>query len=416
MTHTVSSTFVLQATARRTTVSPAASFAIILALIVLLGGAFGVSAQPANLVEGCIADFDPQTNYFPVESTVEHAAGFTIEYFDSYKIVTVTRPWQNAPQPFVYVLVQCGASPPADLPADAAVIEVPVRTVASLSATYLPHLIELGVLDRLIAVDEFDYIYNADVQARIADGDIIEIGSGSLLDVEQALDAAPDVTFAYGSGFPEYDAHPLLIEAGLGVALSGDFNELTALGRAEWLKFTAAFFNREAEANALFDEIATNYADLTALTADLHPAERPTVLLNAMFSGTWYISGGASYAASMVADAGGAYVFADDTSTGGVPLTFEAVIEAGAEADVWLNPNIWRTLADGLAEDERYAEFAAFQTGQVYNNNARSTELGSTDYFEYGGLRVDWLLADLIAILYPDLLPDHALYFYQQLQ
>lgn len=377
-----------------------------------------VTAQDAavvvNITDGCVTEFDPAINYFPDRMTVDHAAGFTIDYFDSYKLVTVTRPWVGAADGFTYALVQCGAPVPADLPADATVIEVPVSTAASLSATYLPHFEALGVVDRLVAVDETDFVYNPLVRERIDAGDVIEIGGGSTLNVELALDLAPTVTFAFGSGFPEFDAHPVLIEAGLPVALSGDFTELTPLGRAEWIKYTAAFFNREAEANFVFDEIAVNYADLVELAADQE--ERPSVLVNAMFSGTWFVSGGASYAAQVIADAGGAYVFADDENTGGVPLTFEAVLDAAQDAEIWLNPNIWRTLADGLAEDERYAEFTAFQTGQVYNNNARSTPFGGNDFFEYGGLRVDWVLADLIAIFYPDLLPDHDLYFYQQLQ
>jgi iron complex transport system substrate-binding protein len=387
-------------------------FRTLISLLLLFAISGALSAQEAPAPD-CVAEYDPAVNYFPETMQVEYAEGFTIDYANHYKIVTVTRPWPGAETGFTYVLVQCGTPAPDDIPDDAVVIEVPVTSAASLSATYAPHFAELDLLDTLIAVDNADNLYNPAIRERIEAGQIAEIGGGSTVNVELALDLAPQVIFTYGSGFPEYDAHPVLAEAGLTPVINGDFNETTPLGRAEWIKFTAAFFNREAEANAVFDPIVERYTELAALTADV--TERPTVLVNAMFMGTWYVSGGASYAARLIADAGGDYVFADDPNTGGVPLSFEAVLEAAQDADIWINTNMWRSLADGLAEDERYAEFAAFANGQVYNYYKRSNAVGANDYFESGGLYVDVLLADLIAIFHPDLLPDHVLYYYERL-
>jgi iron complex transport system substrate-binding protein len=252
------------------------------------------------------------------------------------------------------------------------------------------------------------------VRARIDAGEIIEIGSGSTVNVEAALELDPGVVFTFGSGFPEYDTHPVLLQAGIPVALNADYLETSPLGRAEWIKFTALFFNAEAEANAFFEGVEARYLELAALTADVET--RPTVLVNGLFADTWYVSGGGSFAAQLIADAGGDYLWADDTSTGGIPLAFEAVFERASDADIWLNPNFWYSLSDGLAEDERYAEFAAFQNGAVYNNNARTTPLGGNDYTESGVINPDRVLADLIRIFHPDLLPDHDLYYYQQLQ
>jgi iron complex transport system substrate-binding protein len=387
-------------------------FRTLISLLLLFAISGALSAQEAPAPD-CVAEYDPAVNYFPETMQVEYAEGFTIDYANHYKIVTVTRPWPGAETGFTYVLVQCGTPAPDDIPDDAVVIEVPVTSAASLSATYAPHFAELDLLDTLIAVDNADNLYNPAIRERIEAGQNAEIGGGSTVNVELALDLAPQVIFTYGSGFPEYDAHPVLAEAGLTPVINGDFNETTPLGRAEWIKFTAAFFNREAEANAVFDPIVERYTELAALTADV--TERPTVLVNAMFMGTWYVSGGASYAARLIADAGGDYVFADDPNTGGVPLSFEAVLEAAQDADIWINTNMWRSLADGLAEDERYAEFAAFANGQVYNYYKRSNAVGANDYFESGGLYVDVLLAVLIAIFHPDLLPDHVLYYYERL-
>jgi iron complex transport system substrate-binding protein len=381
--------------------------------VVLLFGSAAFAQDDANLTDGCVSTYDATTDYFPDKTEVEYAEGFTIEYFDHYKVLTVTRPWVGAETPFTYALVQCGTPTPETGTFDV-VIEVPINRIVSMSTTYLPGIIELGALETLVGVDEFDFVYSDAVRAKIDAGELTEVGGGSLVNVEQVLDLEADVVLTYGIGISDYDAHPQLIAAGVPVVLNGDFNETSPLGRAEWIKFTAAFYNREAEATAFFDEVAMNYTELAEQAAGA--AARPTVLVNAMFGDTWYVSGGQSYIAQLIEDAGGAYVWADDESTGGLALSFESVLDTAQNADVWLNPNFWLTLADGLAEDERYSEFAAFESGQVYNNVARVTPMGGNDATELGALRPDLLLADMVAILHPALLPDHDLFFYQQLQ
>lgn len=385
-----------------------AVFAIVVLCLLVAVPAFAQAGNPA----GCLDTFDPAVNYFPDQARVDHAVGFTVEYGNSYKLVTVAQPWPGA-DPVTYLLVQCGAPLPEDIEANE-IIEVPVSTAVSMSTTYLPHFVELGLLDSLIGTDVFDFIYSPEVRERIDAGDIQEVGGGSAVDVELLLSMEPDVVFTFGSGSPDWDAHPVLLAAGIPTVLNADFMETTPLGRAEWVKFTSLFFNAEADANALFETIETAYTDLSELAAG--EADRPTVLVNAMYGDTWYVSGGASFMAQLIADAGGDYLWADDDSTGSLALSFEAVLDRAQAADVWLNPNFWFSLADGLNEDERYASFDAFASGSVFNNVARVTPMGGNDAFETAALHPEQLLADLIAIFHPALLPDHSFNFYVQLQ
>lgn len=380
------------------------------AVLLLLSGASALWAQTNP--QDCLTEYDPSVDYFPDKVTVDQAVGFTVEYGQSYKLVEVSQPWAGA-DPVTYLLVQCGAPVPDDVTADA-VIEVPVTSAISMSTTYLPHFVELGQLDKLVGTDEFDFIYSPEVRARIDAGDISEVGGGSFVDIEKVLDIDPDVVFTYGIGSADYDAHPALIAAGIPTVLNADYMETTPLGRAEWVKFTSLFFNAEAEANELFGGIETAYSDLTELAASAEA--HPSVLVNAMYGDTWYVSGGNSYQARLIVDAGGDYLWSDDESTGGLPLSFEAVLERAADADLWINPNFWFSRADGLAEDERYSAFAAFENGAVYNNVARITELGGNDILETGVLHPEGVLADLIAIFHPQLLPDHVLTYYLALE
>ncbi|MBN1965391.1 MAG: ABC transporter substrate-binding protein, partial [Anaerolineae bacterium] len=301
------------------------SFRFVLAALTLalvLAGMPGpISAQDggaldANLTDSCADSYDPDLNYFPEQVAFEYAGGVTVEYFNNYKLVTVTEPWDGATEAdaFQYVLVQCGTPAPEDVPAGALVLDVPVATVMTMSTTQLPHFAVLGILGRLTGVDQITYVSDPDVIARYAAGDIIEIGYGAAVNVELVLDAEPNLVMAYGLGSPESDAHPVLREAGVPFAMNAEHAENSPLGRAEWLKFTALFFNQEGAANDIFADIAADYEALAALTADIPAAARPSLLPNTFSPWTeaWSIPGASSYAGQLYADAGAALVLSGD--------------------------------------------------------------------------------------------------------
>ncbi|MGQ9833566.1 MAG: ABC transporter substrate-binding protein [Candidatus Villigracilaceae bacterium] len=374
-----------------------------------------IVAPAENLTAGCIPEgqFDPNIDYFPQKANLQFTTGFNIEYHNSYKVITVKTPWPGATESMQYALVQCGAPTPEGF-LDEQIIEVPIKSIVTMSTTYLPALDELGLLDRLVGVDDTTYISNPKVLKMAEEGKLASIGHGSGVNVEKVLELAPDLVMTYGSGTPEYDAHPVLLQAGQKVVINAEWMDTSPLGRAEWLKFIAVFFNKEAEAETLFDKIAQDYPKLAALTAAAQP--QPTVFTGSAYQGTWYMPGGQSFAAAFLRDAGADYLWSDDTSTGSLPLSFEAVFEKAQNADFWLNVGYVGSLDDLKAMDARYADFAAFQNGNVWNNDAKTNPNGGNDYYESAVIHPELVLADLIAILHPDLLPDHELIYYRQVK
>ena len=126
--------------------------------------------------------------------------------------------------------------------------------------------------------------------------------------------------------------------------------------------------------------------------------------------------GGNSFIAHLIADAGGKYKWKDEPGTGSFSLSMEQVVDGLIDADVWLNPNNASSLQEVEHADERYKVFRPFKEQKVYNNNARLNAFGSSDYWESGTAWPDRVLADLVHILHPELLPNHKLYYYHQLQ
>ncbi|MFZ0545785.1 MAG: ABC transporter substrate-binding protein [Candidatus Promineifilaceae bacterium] len=372
------------------------------------------AATPAsNLTDGCVENYDPTVDYFPDKVEVTKAEGFTVDYANNYKVVTVLTPFSGAEQANQYVLVQCGTPIPESF-APMKVIEVPIHSIVAMSTTYLPALKQLDLLDTLVGVDSGLYTTSKEVLDLIDSGAVAEIGNGTEVNVEMAVDLDPDLIMANATGSPDYDAHPKLEEAGLPVVINSDYLDTSPLGRAEWVDFIALFYNKEAASEAWFDGVVSDYESLAAMSAEVE--ERPTVFVNTPFDGTWFLPGGENYFARLLADAGSDYLWSNDGSTGSLFLDFESVFDQAADADFWLNPGVYGTLDDLLATDERFGEFAAFQNGNVYNNDARSNENGGSDFYESGVVFPNVVLADLIKIFHPELLPDHELVYYRHME
>ena len=344
---------------------------------------------------------------------LRYAKAFSVEYHNNYKVVTVNKPWRDANTTFTYILVQRGTPVPDDI-GDAQVIEIPVRRVASLATTHLPYLDLLEDLDSLIAIGNAQYINTPGVAARLQNGSIQAVGNGPDVNIEKLLNLNPDMITTFAMGSSSKDDYQQLMQKGFKVVIFSDFMEESPLGRAEWVKFIALFYNQEEEAEKIFAGIEERYVAMRTLVAGVN--ERPSVLLGFEINGKWNVPGGRSYQATYVKDAGGNYLWTEDDTSGRIPMSFEAVLEKGAGADFWFDQSVgWMSVQDILAADSRYDNFRAFQQGQVYNNNAWLNATGGNNYNEGGLANPDVILADLISILHPELLPDHQLVYYRPL-
>ena len=343
-----------------------------------------------------------------------YATGFTFEQHDDFTLVTVTNPWQGATADDVirYVLHRRGTRPPGGYD-DILAVEVPVQSVITMSTTFLPHLEQLGEIESLVGHDALAWVYSPAVRARGEQGYVTEVGSGSMVDIERTLELQPDIIFTNSFG-GDWDANPVLKRAGLPTAISGDWVEQSPLGRAEWLLFTALFFDKLDIAQEIFSEIEAEYLALARLAAST--TDRPSVLINAPYQGTWSVAGGDSYAARFIGDAGGDYVWTGDRTVGAIFLDFETVFAEACTADIWINPGVWASLDAGRAEDSRFEQFSSFKNGSVFNNNARISATGGIDYFESGASNPHIVLNDLIWVFHPDLVPGYEPFYYQKLE
>ena len=364
------------------------------------------SAGEAGLTKG------GHSSLYKEQMKVEYSKSFEIEYLDSAKIIRVFTPDEKRTLIFRYLLLPEGKPVPNGFN-NYQVIYTPVKTLISLSSIYIGFLEKLDLLDKLIAVDTYNFVVSAKARELIKNKKIDAVGETVNLNIEKVFALNPGILLTYGNGNPVQDGHQKLIENGIKVASTTSHLENTPLARAEWIKFIAAFFDKEKKANEVFDSLVMNYNKLKELAKTVKT--KPTVFTDALFGGKWYKPGGDSYAARLIMDAGGDYLWKDNNSTGSLKLDFEQVYEKAHDADFWINLHYWNKLSEIPKTDPRYTKFKAYRTKNVYNNNLCVNEFGGNDIWESGIINCDQILADQIKIFHPELLPDHKFRYYKKL-
>ena len=350
----------------------------------------------------------------PLAREVDYAKNFTIEEYANYKLLTVSNAYRNASSVYRYALVESGATLPDDLPRDAVVIRTPVRRVVILETVYVGYLDALGQLNQICGAASASYINHPKVIQGFESGTIQEIQSGQKLNIERLLLLQPDLILTTNIGERQMDVSPQMQRAGLPVVFTADYMEHHPLARTEWMKFLAAFFETEDRSNEIFNTIKAKYRNLLDKTKGID--ERPSVFCGAPYSGSWHVPGGNSFISRAIHDAGAHYLWADDPSRGSLPLDTERVFLRAAEADYWIHPSHYRSLSELFNADPRFAKFGAAQISQVFNNTRQVSKNGGNNIWERGIVHPEEVLADLIKIFHPDLLPEHELIYYENLQ
>lgn len=367
-----------------------------------------VGAHPAaNLAAGCVADYQAGTDYFPDKAEFVHSAQLKVEYHRSWKRVTFT-PSVDTREVLRLVLVQCG-TPPPKLRSGDTLVEIPVRDFATANVSLLGASQLLGIDDRLKGVPTRNVSIPA-IAARIESGETIPIYAAQHGNGEQAAALGADLFFTFYSAYPDANIHPLLKRLGVVSAPQSDHSEPTPLGRAEWIKYLALFFNLEKRANRLFEERATRYAELRALAAEVDA--RPLVQLGYPESrDEWSQAGGRNQLYRMIEDAGGRHAWHDNAIAGSLTYApMEKLFDRAAGAEVWLG-NFMPGAADmaTLRRDHpRLAWLRAVRGGRVYWFDAGKVGPFANSWSDQGMTEPQDALAELIAILHPELLKPPA--------
>ena len=354
-----------------------------------------------------------QTSRLLKHMPVNYAHGFQIDYYEGYRELRIVDQMAGKADTLYYLLVDSGVTAPTDRPG-VPVIVTPVRQFAVQSSVHVALADFVGVGDRIVGLGNFKYVNSPIVREGIRTGKVKEIGIDSRVNSELLISMRPGLLITMTNPDATAGQYKPVADAGIPVIPDAEWLETTPLGRAEWVKLIGALVNREDSVAKKFDSVARAYQRLAAIGSAA--TTKPTVIVNMPFKGTWYLPAGGNYQTQLLHDAGATYPWADTKGANSLSLTFEAMAPVALKADYWLNLGYVDSKNDVLGRDSRYSGFYAFETGALYNFNKRVNDIGSNDYWESGIVNPHLILADLIRILHPGLLPQDTLYYYKQLK
>jgi iron complex transport system substrate-binding protein len=370
---------------------------------------FSGGAPAANLHVERVARFDPAVDYFPQKAVFRHAAKLTVEYHRHFKVANVVLEGM-AGQRQQILMVQRGTPRPPGYP-DAELVWVPVRRWSAQNFHYGGVSDLLGVSDRLVSLGgSIVHATSPNLVRLIREGRVRQHRSE-----EQAAALEPEVFLSFTPYMAIMQSYEQLRALGMTNLLPVERLEETPLGRAEWLKFFAMLFNKEADADAHFVGVESEYEALATLARTV--TARPRVFVDIPWNNGWRTVGGRNASARMIADAGGQFVFDDDSVSSALDRPLEVAYDRGLDADIWLLTDNFagrRDMPELLATNPYTRHLPMFQRGEVYLKHSGRPG-GPNPYWDLGLLNPHWDLADHIKILHPELLPDHHLVFHQTL-
>ena len=361
----------------------------------------------SNKQNGTAASSSSDSSYFSEKISLKYLRGFSIGYHGSYATVDVRDPFDSTKLLKRYILVDRSKPVPGNLP-KGILVKVPVEQSACFYGLTVNEMARLGVNQTITGVAEPQYVKDSLVQAKLKQGKVVDLGEVAQANVERIIEANPEILVVSpisGGSLNKIE------QTGVPLVYDCSYLENTPLARAEWIKFIALFFKKEALANQMFDSVDARYRRVSKIAKAAK--SRPTVFTEKKFGQVWYTPGGRSYMARFLEDAGSSYLWKDDKSTGSLSLSFESVLAKASNADFWIiktnTPYVY-TYSHLEKEYGLYGSFKAFKEGSIV-----SCDTGRTPYYEDGFLEPDIILSDLVSIFHPELLPGYLPKYFKML-
>lgn len=357
---------------------------------------------------GCnnVVDKTIDNNKILKEVKLNYAKGFSIQLGDDFKVITLKNTWKGEKTLYQYVLFKDEKPKGFN---GATFIKIPIKSIVCFSLTHLAFIDKLGELNSIKGLSGCDFVSNKRVVEKIKNKEIKEVGNSQLINYELLIDLKPDLLMTFGIDETANNQLNKFKTLGLNVVLNSEYMENHPLGKAEWIKFVGAFYDKDSLADAIYNNIETEYNKLTELAKSVE--NKPTVFVGMPWNGAWYLAGGKSFQAQLFADAGANYLWANNQETTSFIVDKEVIIEKALNTDYWLNVNAYNSLEEVTNVDTKLKAFKSVKTSTVYNNNLKVNESTGNDYWESGVINPQLVLADLIKIFHPELISDSLVYY-----
>jgi len=282
------------------------------------------------------------------------------------------------------------------------VVRAPVQRIAANNATDEAFLIEVGALDRLVAVGGTKTYFDA-LRQRTRAGDVVQLGYDwhTPPNLDLLATARPDVFLMRLSDLRH--AASLERSLSLGVPTIPTFveDEETYLARAEWLVFFGSLVGRTQAADERFRDIERRVADLKLAIA--HRPRKKAVWAYPQGADRWVaIVGGAD--AEYLNDAGADNLLAAPADAKGrdtLEVSTERLLSDARDADCWIIGDVH---AARVHNKSLLSGIRAWRDERLFTNTLRfNAEADAFDWYQSAVVRPDEVLADFVQMIHPEL-------------
>lgn len=374
---------------------------IVFALVAVMSGCRRHDGKAMDDNEYCFPQYIP-----------EYASGFEINGAEGKKsvMITVSNPWQGVDSVTTQLFISRDGEKAPD-GYDGQIMTGNAKRIVTMSSTNIAMLDAIGQVASIVGVSGLNYISNQYVQSHR--DNIGDVGYEGNANYEMILALDPDIVLLYGVNGAS-SMEDKLRELGIPYMYIGDYLEESPLGKAEWMVVLAEITGDRLKGEKAFSELPVKYNSLVNMVSEAH-RESPKVMLNTPYGDSWFMPSADSYAVRLITDAGGEYVYKENSGNSSVPIDIEKAYMLTSEADFWLHTGTANSIGELKTLCPKFSDVKCLSDGNIYNNTLRATSHGGNDYYESAVVHPDLVLRDLIKIFYPDLVDDGFVYYKQLL-
>ncbi|MFM6947336.1 MAG: ABC transporter substrate-binding protein [Flavobacteriales bacterium] len=272
-------------------------------------------------------------------------------------------------------------------------IDQPIDRIAVLSATHVGMLAALKEHQKICAIPDLKYLYDSKLIKMVGEKQVLDLRIGSSeISAVKILKSKPDVAMYSGFGF-ENQRMSRLKAAGILTIANYEWREQTPLARAEWVLLFGVLTGKFNEAKALHLQIVKRYEHLKWLARKQNKSNQlPIAISGNLYGDQWIAPAGESYEATLLNDAGIAYVFGSERGSGSCFKSIATVLQKAPMINIWLNPGL-PSKSEILTSNPK-ARFYPFFNKPIFCYTAYNTN----KCWEQSVIHPDWLLSDYIRI------------------
>ncbi|MBC3899636.1 ABC transporter substrate-binding protein [Acetobacterium malicum] len=323
---------------------------------------------------------------------LDYSTAFSVEYLDN-EVKKLTDADGR-----ILMMIPTGKTVPEEYQDADVIIEGELDRVMLASATQGCMMRALDAVDFIKAVTTKHESWTiAEIADAMKAGTITFVGDNKAPDYEMIKSLDPELVFVYSGDYGLQDMMVKFDELGINYVVCNEYTEEDPRGRMEWIKFYAAFFDKEDQAITFFNE-AMKTIETTIKKAE--KTEKPKVAWAMVSSGKVYIAENDSYVGKMIEMSGGDYV-CKDMAAGSGGITLEEFYATAKDADILIYSSLEQyspTLDSVVSQSPILANLKAVQDGQVWC-------LGEDFYQSID--KPDEVISDLFAIFHGDGITTH---------